>query len=77
MNNTDRKVLAEILQRLEVVISDLNEVYEQEDTKFSNLPDGLQGAPIGEKIMTGLESMSDATADLDNALNTLNELLNA
>lgn len=43
----------------------IQEIYDQEDEKFNNLPENLQYAPVGETIQSRMDACDSAMSELD------------
>ena len=50
MNNVRRKELRTIIQKIEVIQSDLEQVRDEEQECFDNLPEGIADSERGEKF---------------------------
>lgn len=68
MNIARRKRLAEALTLLESAKDVIEEVMEEEQEAFDNLPESLQGADRGVE-------MEEYIGDLENAVDSLDDLL--
>lgn len=68
MNNTRRKALQKIYAAIEEVKSDLENIYDEEQEAFENIPENLEGS---ERY----EAAENAVDNLDNAFSGLGEVL--
>lgn len=67
MNNTRRKALQKIYADIEEVKSDLENIYDEEQEAFENIPENLEGS---ERY----EAAENAVDNLDNAFSGLGEV---
>lgn len=70
MNIHDRKRLNEALEFIAKARDIIESIGESEHEKFDNLPEGLQASECGEK-------MEAAADELDNALNTIDDVVSS
>lgn len=83
MNQAQRKVVAEKLQALislkeqiESIGSELRTIAEEEQEKYDNMPEGLQGGEKGQAIESAAQALDDAagyaeSGDAGEAINSL------
>lgn len=74
MNKNRRKQLEEIKERLSLVLSDLEEVRDDEQECFDNLPDSLQMAEKGETMENNIYTIETIIGNLDSAIEGFEEI---
>ena len=67
MNNSRRKRLAEIQERLQDIMSALDEIRNEEQEAYDNLPESIQYSERGD-------AMTDAIDNIDEAVSTLEDV---
>lgn len=75
MNKQRRKMIADVVERLEATKSDLEMIRDEEQEAFDNMPEGLQGSERGEAMEEGIYQIEEAMDGLDSALNSLQEVM--
>ena len=77
MNNTRRKQLRkEVIELVEIANQALDEIKDEEQEGFDNMPEGLQEGERGEAIeekVTEMQEIHDELADLINRLHDVVE----
>lgn len=71
MNKQRRKMIADVVERLEAAKSDLEMIRDEEQEAFDNMPEGLQGSERGETMEEGIYQIEEAMDGLDSALDSL------
>lgn len=73
MNQAQRKFVAEKLQELiglkeqiEAIASELRTLAEEEQEKYDNMPEGLQGGDKGQAIETAAQMLDEAASAAKN-----------
>lgn len=88
MNRNDRKQIRNIYEVLSVSLEDiknqlstLEEMRDEEESKFDNMPEGLQESERGEAIQEAIDKLSEVVdmlesvaSDLEDACNELYDL---
>ena len=74
MNNQRRKMLGNIISRIEAVKMDLEAVRDEEQYAYDNMPESLQGGERGQLMEEALGYMDEAVESLDEALDDLEEV---
>lgn len=75
MNKTRRKWLADVISQLEEKRDELWNIYEDEEMAYDNLPESLQESERGITMQDNMGTIEDAYNDLDNLIESLNELI--
>ena len=71
MNKQRRKVISDIQDQLSTLAEAINNVWDEEQEAFDNLPEGLQESERGEAMqeaINALESAASLCEELDDAL---------
>lgn len=73
MNQAQRKIVADKLQELiglkeqvEAIGSELRTLAEEEQEKYDNMPEGLQGGDKGQAIETAAQALDEAASAAEN-----------
>lgn len=74
MNQAQRKLIADIAERLEAIKSEVETLRDEEQDKFDNMPDSLQGSEKGERFQAHIDSLASAFDSLEEAANSLQEI---
>ena len=75
MNKEHRKIIKDIIESLEVAKSDLEQMREEEQIAFDNMPEELQMSKKGETLEDTIFNIEDAIDNVDYAINTLSEMI--
>ena len=73
MNNKRRKEISKIVSTLEDVRDRLNEVVDEEQSAFDNMPESIQGSDRGCDSEEAIGYLSDALDSVQSALEYLDE----
>lgn len=68
MNKNDRKQLAKALDLLEEAKSIIENIKDEEATKFDNLSEGLQASEKGQKFEADADTLDAAVTSIDEAI---------
>lgn len=74
MNNTRRKAIAKIAERLEELKTDFELLRDEEQEAFDNLPEGIQESERGEHMENIIYNMEEVLENLESAFDTMNAL---
>lgn len=75
MNNERRKKIQKIIDQLGDLKLEIEDVQNEEQTAFDNMPEGLQQAESGQKIEENASELGDAADEIDNLVNSLEEII--
>lgn len=75
MNKTRRKNLATIIETLEAMKSSLEDVRDEEESAFDNLPESIQESERGETMQEIVDALYDACDSLEETIDSLNEII--
>ena len=64
MNKQQRKKLSDMLDEIAGYVSTLEEMAEEEQEKYDNLPEGLQDSERGQAIQEAADNLQQAADDL-------------
>jgi hypothetical protein len=74
---------ATIRRRINIIINNLNEVKDEvgqmsadEQSKYDNLPDGIQESEYGDKYQEAADKLCDAVNSIDEAIDSLEAVTN-
>ena len=76
MNAERRTRLKELHDRITQLGGELDNLRDEEQEAFDNMPESLQSGSRGEKAEEGLQSMSDSIGSLEDAASALEDLFN-
>lgn len=74
MNKQRRKMIADVVERLEAAKSDLEMIRDEEQDAFDNMPEGLQGSERGETMEEAIGHLDEAVESVEEALDELGEV---
>lgn len=74
MNNTRRKAIAKIAERLEELKTDFELLRDEEQEAFDNMPESIQESERGEHIENIIYNMEEVLENLESAFDTMNAL---
>ena len=74
MNNTRRKAIAKIAERLEELKTDFELLRDEEQEAFDNMPESIQESERGEHIENIIYNMEEFLENLESAFDTMNAL---
>lgn len=74
MNQARRKRLNTIISQLEDLQTQIEEVTEEEREAFDNMPESIQGSEKGEQMEEFIQSLEDASADVDSVIEKIQEV---
>lgn len=75
MNRDRRDKLSDILVDLEAAKSDLEEIIDEEQEAFDNLPDNLQCSSRGEEMESGLDELRESFEKLEEVIEHINNVV--
>ena len=75
MNAKQRKELQGYADGLEKIKCAIEEMREDEECKFDNMPEGLQESERGEAIQEAIDNLESASSSLEEAIDYLNEIV--
>lgn len=73
MNKNQRKTIDGWKESLEEIKSGIEEMQEEENGKYENLPEGIQDSDRGTAMYEGVENLEAAANSLDEAIDYLSE----
>lgn len=73
MNKDRRKKLDEIIEQLEALSSEIEEIKDDEDAAYENLPESMQNGEKGDKMMEAVTNMDEAIDRIEDAVMALKE----
>ena len=74
MNAARRKELKRALEMLDAAKTILEQVAEEEQEAYDNLPEGIQDSERGEQIYDNADTLSGYMDDLDDMMSAIEEM---
>lgn len=75
MNKDRRTRLEEIANRINEIISDLEEIRDEEENAYENLPESLQESVRGQELQEKIDGMNDMLDNMEYIPTQINELI--
>lgn len=75
MNKNDRRQLGELVEKLDEIKCAIEEMRDDEECKFDNMPEGLQESERGEAMQEAIDNLESASSSLEDAIDYLNEII--
>ena len=76
MNKQRRKQIDKILARLQDCIVELEQIRDDEQEAFDNLPEGLQYSERGEMMEEYISDIDDVLSNLEDCTSNLDDIVN-
>ena len=73
MNKKQRKALADLLEQLDGLATELQKMGEEEDEKAENLPENLRYSAKGDELDENSSALCDAASDIQDIICGLQE----
>ncbi len=73
MNNTRRKALRELIDRIEGAKMEIEEIRTEEEEYYNNMPEAFQDGEKGDRAQTVIEYLDEAMTAADNVVENLTE----
>ena len=74
MNKTQRNKIAEILDQLNGALCEIENIKDEEEEKYENLPEQFQDTERGEAIRDAIDILDDAYSYLSDAIDSLENI---
>lgn len=68
MNKQNRKVIEGYINSLEDIKQNIESMLEDEETKFDNMPEGLQESERGEALQNAIDNLDSAISAIEEAV---------
>lgn len=75
MNKTERRKIEGFVRSLDSIKSELEEMLDNENCKFDNMPESIQESERGEAMQEAIENLESAVGSLEEAIDSLNEIV--
>jgi len=75
MNAKQRKTLQGYVESLDEIKCAIDEMAEEEQDKYDNMPEGLQESERGEAMQEAIDNLESASSSLEEAIDYLNEII--
>lgn len=76
MNKDVRKEIQDLIEQLDAIKTRVEELRDDEDNKYSNLPDSLQSSEKGEKMQEAIDNLDSASGSIEEPMDFLQEAMN-
>lgn len=73
MNKDRRNRLQEVKESLDDVISQIEEIRDEEQEALDNMPDSFQQAERGDRMQTAIDTMDEAISAIGDVQQTIDE----
>jgi len=73
MNNARRKAITDIAQGIEDSLCELEELQEEEQEYFDNIPENLQGAEAADNSQRAIDALEENIQTMRDTCDTLKE----
>ena len=77
MNNERRKALEEINETIGGLLAQVEELRDQENEAYDNLPESFQNSARGEAMQTAIDNLDYLQSSLEEAAGYIEEITNA
>ena len=74
MNSAQKKRVAELADQLSAIMDEIEQIKNDEEEKYDNLPESFQDGEQGERIQEGIDTLDDAYSYMYDALDSLREV---
>lgn len=71
MNNTRRKAIQNIMDKLEELMEEIEAIKDEEQEAYDNLPESLQNSERGEAMDSAVYNLDDAAENVQLVIDTL------
>lgn len=75
MNKERRSRINQIISELESLKYDIENVGEEEQEAYDNLPESIQYSKRGESMSDNVSDLEDAASNLDDIISTLQDII--
>lgn len=73
MNKSRRSRIDTIIEQIDNLLSDLNEIRDEEESAYENLPESLQDTDRGQSMCDAIDSIEEALDCLEEASSVLDD----
>ena len=77
MNQERRNTLEEINETIGGLLAQVEELIEQENEAYDNLPESIQNSERGESMQTAIDNLESLQSSLEEAAGYIEEITNA
>ena len=71
MNNTRRKHLRDLIEKMEGIKSEIEEIRTEEEEYYNNMPEAFQDGDKGDRAQTVIEYLDEAMTAAGDVIETL------
>ena len=73
MNNTRRKHLSDLQDKLRDIMSDLELLRDEEDEAYNNLPESIQLSEKGDSMAEAIDNMDEASSLIEDVISYIDD----
>ena len=73
MNKARRSKIGKIQEQISDMLSDLNEIRDEEESSYYNLPESIQSSDRGEAMSEAVDNLDEAISMLEDVDSYLND----
>jgi division protein CdvB (Snf7/Vps24/ESCRT-III family) len=74
MNNKTLNNISQLIDELETIKSQVEEYMGEEESKFNNLPENLQGSDAAQRMQASSSGLQEAMSSIEEAVNSLSNI---
>ena len=75
MNKQRRKILEDIIERLDGIKTELDDLYVDEYGAYENLPEGIQDSERGQVICENATDIESASSEIEDIVSSLQDII--
>lgn len=75
MNKERRKILEDIIERLDGIKTELEDLYTDEYRAYENLPEGIQESERGQAICENATDIESAYSEIEDIVSNLQDIM--
>lgn len=75
MNKNRRKRLEEVKEKLAAILCIIEEIRDEEETAYENLPESLQESERGETMYAAIEGLQDLYDNIESAADNIESII--
>ncbi len=75
MNKNRRQELHDVVEHLDEAIERIQEIRDDEEASFENLPEGLQGSATGDRMQEAMDTLDEFASDIENIRDDIMEMI--
>jgi uncharacterized coiled-coil protein SlyX len=75
MNKGQRKQISALIDKLDEIRTEMEQLGEDEQEKFDNMPEGIQDSERGDKMQEAADMLAEQSSAIEDIQSTLLELI--